>query len=374
MASARICRGVWFAVGVDALLAAASTLFGQPLTAPEELGGSGRSVVVRALAADGRSVVVKKYVESDEGVLSFAAESAGLAHTQLGPELLAADPGELMLVMSDLGEHASVADRLLDSDRPLGIAALRDWAVAYATLAASTAARHDEFASLWARYSRGRPMRSDRAAYARGVTAFLRRAEAVGVVVDEVETELQRLNVILDEHCSRFPVFSPGDICPDNNVLTPGGLKMLDFESASYHSLFLDAAYATMPFPTCWCAFRLPEGLPGQIEDWYRAQVLDTYPDLRDDALWHAGVRAAAAIWTIRTTRLLDLAQDDDLPMHPQRLSPSIRQIVRHRWTSLLQTLSDTGELPALARCLESLLALTNEWNVAPLPLYPVFR
>jgi hypothetical protein len=39
-----------------------------------------------------------------------------------------------------------------------------------------------------------------------------------------------------------FRVFSPGDICPDNNLLTPQGLRPIDFEGAGFHSVFLDAS------------------------------------------------------------------------------------------------------------------------------------
>jgi hypothetical protein len=84
-------------------------------------------------------------------------------------------------------------------------------------------------------------------------------------------------------------VFSPGDICPDNNLLTPDGLRMLDFEGASFHSVFDDAAYARMPFATCWFVYALPDGLAAEIEELYRAEVVRVFPDLADDRIWRPG-------------------------------------------------------------------------------------
>ena len=45
----------------------------------------------------------------------------------------------------------------------------------------------------------------------------------------------------------------PADACPDNVLVTPDGLRLLDFEGAArYHALF-DAGSLALPFPSCWC-------------------------------------------------------------------------------------------------------------------------
>jgi hypothetical protein len=52
----------------------------------------------------------------------------------------------------------------------------------------------------------------------------------------------------------RYAVFSPGDICPDNIVLSPDGIRFLDFESAGFHSAFRSLLEATEG----WQAAELP--------------------------------------------------------------------------------------------------------------------
>ena len=59
---------------------------------------------------------MKSYPPTDEGAGSFTAEAAGLVlarETGLAPELLGADQELLVVVMSDLGDGASLADLLL---------------------------------------------------------------------------------------------------------------------------------------------------------------------------------------------------------------------------------------------------------------------
>src|SRR5271166_40016 len=93
--------------------------------------------------------------------------------------------------------------------------------------------------------------------------------------------ELAEIAAVVD----RATVFSPGDICPDNNMLTADGIRFLDFESAGYHSAFLDAAYIRMPFSTCWCVFRLPAELAAAAEAAYRSAVCTVRPALADDQI-----------------------------------------------------------------------------------------
>jgi hypothetical protein len=177
-----------------------------------------------------------------------------------------------------------------------------------------------------------------------------------------LDDEMAGINGLLAADTHR--VFSPGDICPDNNLLTPDGLRMLDFEGASFHSVFHDAAYARMPFATCWCVYALPDGLAGEIEELYRAEVVRVFPDLADDRIWRPGMHAAVALWTVCMSAVL-----------LGRVSgPHVRQILRYRWQSLLDQLEAEGELPALAAAMRALLEATAGWRAGYLPLYPAFR
>jgi hypothetical protein len=180
----------------------------------------------------------------------------------------------------------------------------------------------------------------------------------------------------------RYPVFSPGDICPDNNLLAERRVMFVDYENAEFHSAFMDAAYLRMPFSTCWCVFRLPDSLQRSAECAYRDFVSRIHPEMLNDAVWHPGLRRAVAAWTLHAmTYLLDRALLADQPtIDDGRAAPTKRQLLRYRWRQLIAELAPMPgasigpEFPALDALARQLLASTEHWQVADLPLYPAFR
>ena len=177
-------------------------------------------------------------------------------------------------------------------------------------------------------------------------------------------------------------MFSPGDICPDNNLLTTGGVRFVDYESAGFHPAFLDAAYLRMPFSTCWCVFRLPDGMAARAERVYRELVSAVHPELASDDVWLPGVRLAVAAWSLHAmTYLLDRSLIADMSMIDDgREAPTKRQLLRYRWQQLIAELEPADgaagepELRALGALARQLLARTEHWHVPELPLYPAFR
>lgn len=357
------------------IMASACALLGRPLTDPVDLGGSDRSTVLRARTSDGGSVVIKQYAGGERARAVFAAESSGLAFTGLGPRLLAADIDVPMIVMNDLGAHPSLADRLLGDDPQAADAALLEWAGAYGRMAAASVGRQQDLARLVEEHGRGHKPISEDSTFSRHCAAFRKRLAELGIDVPAgLEEELEGLveTVVLS---GSFSVFSPGDICPDNNLLTPDGLRVLDFEGASFHSVFLDAAYATMPFATCWCVYRLPPGQAERVEERYRAEVTGAFPELADDSVWGPGVRAAIVLWTAAMSAfMIEDVKAGDVPMHSaERPLPTVRQVLHYRWSRLRDLLESVGELPATVACMRALLDATADWKPDPLPLYPAF-
>jgi hypothetical protein len=381
---------------VTDLVALGSVALGRQLTDPVRLAGSDRSVVLRCRSSSGPgqragSVVLKRYPADSEGVASFAAEAAGLEFitgTGAAPDLLAVDPAERLIVMTDFGDAPSLADLLLGRSAHQAREWLLSWALACGELAVRTAGRRPEFDALLAKY--GAPQAS-------GVRHWLphRIGEIPDLltslsfaVPDGLDDDLDRViaELLTPE---RFEVFSPGDICPDNNLLTAAGVRFIDFESAGFHSVFLDAAYLRMPFSTCWCVFALPADLAGGAEVEYRKLVTSVLPELADDGLWSRGVRLATAAWTLHAmTYLLDRSVEGDASVNPEpSQAPTKRQLVRYRWRALADELDRAAvlaaggrppqtpaELPALRVLLDQLLAETDLWQVPELPLYPAFR
>ena len=360
------------------IVAAASALLDRPLTEPVELSeGREEAVVLRCRDAGG-TVVLKTYPRTAEGASCFAAEAAGLevvGGSGLAPAFLGADAGLQLVVMSDLGGGGrSLADVLLTGSAAEAEAALVDWAGACGRLSVLTHAHRFAFDALTARYLADRPDERHLAGLPGRVLAAAENAAKIGVPApDGLAGELTELAAAAAEE--QYAVFSPGDICPDNNLLTSAGVKFVDFEEAGFHPVFLDAAYITMPFSTCWCVFRFPPDLSARAEAAYRDQVSAVRPELADDAVWQPGLRRAVAAWTMSSTSwLLRRSLAADVPMNSEQPSPHTRQLMRYRWQSLLAELEPAGELPAIAALVRSLLAATASWHTPELPLYPAFR
>ena len=150
-------------------------------------------------------------------------------------------------------------------------------------------------------------------------------------------------------------------------------MRLIDFESAGFHPVFLDAAYLRMPFSTCWCVLRLPAAVASSLEDAYRTSVCAAYPDLAADEVWQPGMRRATAIWTLHAmSYLLDRSLDADRSMNPDvAAAPTARALLRYRWQTLRDSLVAGNEFPALAEAMSDLLAATAHWPVPPLPAYP---
>ncbi|MBL1082509.1 hypothetical protein JK359_11030 [Streptomyces actinomycinicus] len=355
---------------MDLILRAAGSLLGTELSDPADLGGSRRSTVLRCRTADGGTVIVKAYGREPEGLRSFTAEAAGLSLGTAGPALLGVDLRTPLLVMEDLGDAPSLADVLLGDDPKAATDGLLAWARGLGRLAARSVSGRAEFTRLSARFHQGVPSRADDPWIERRAAGLLRLLDEAGIAVPPgLADELASIGAVGDD---RYPAFTPGDTCPDNNLLTADGLRLIDFEAANYQSVFLTAAYCRMPFSTCWCVFRLPAAPARDIERTYRTEVTAVYPELAEDAVWEAGIRRAIAVWTVHmTVSLLPLA-GTDRPLHrTRRPVPTVRQLLRHRW----EMASTLTQFPAFARTMELLLhGPARDWQAPPLPLYPAFH
>jgi hypothetical protein len=363
-------------LAVDDLLAAASAALGVMLADQEDLGGSEHSAVRRCHLAGGGTVVIKNYPDTEEGAQSFAAEAAGLAlaeQTGAGPRLLAASTPARLVVMSDLGTAPSLADVLLTGQAAEAEAALLDWVRACGELAVATAGQQPELSALLAAHG---------AEPAPDAHWLERRILQIPALLGELSIPAppglagDLADVAAIVRPGQPEVFSPGDICPDNNLFTAGGVRFVDFESAEFHSVFLDAAYLRMPFSTCWCVFRLPDRVGRAAEGTYRDLVCRIFPDLASDDRWLPGIRRATAAWTLHAmTYLLDRSMAADKSMIDDgRAAPTARQLLHYRWRQLVAELEPAGELEALCAMARELLAATEQWQVPELPPYPAFR
>jgi hypothetical protein len=151
---------------LDAALAGAERLLSRRagatvhLTEPEDLGGSGESVVVRTRMthnpfSDRRSVVVKQYLGEGDAVDPFPYEVASCqlftalpADARPSPMIIAHDPEQRLIVIEDLGRSATLADKLFAPDADTATRCLLSWARALGRMQACTAGREDDFGAL----------------------------------------------------------------------------------------------------------------------------------------------------------------------------------------------------------------------------------
>jgi len=280
-----------------------------------------------------------------------------------------------VIVMSDLGAAPTLADLLLASQSAeaarAASSALVDWAAALGQLAAHGAGRAAEHAGLLSRYG-ATPQAGYVARLGERIQATGERAARLGVtrLPDGLDAELSQLTKFAA--AAGYQVFSPGDVCPDNNLITPGGVRFLDFEAAGFHPVYLDAAYLRMPFSSCWCVAALPQALVAEAEEAYRAPVAQVFPDLADDDRWQHGVRQAMAAWTLNSLgSLLAGALAGNAPLTGERPSPGWRQLLRYRWRTLAAELAVAGELPAVLALTRGLLTATEHWQAPGLGGYP---
>lgn len=350
-----------------AVLAAAGRALGTELSGPAALRHGPANAVLRCRTAHGRSVIVKAFSAGPEGRRGFTGEAAGLALGLGGPALLAVDDAVPLVVMADLGPAPTLEDVLSGGDREAGERALLAWARSLGRQAARSVGRAQEFARLWAAYGRGRVACDEGPWIARNAERFLALLAAAGLAAPPgLAGELEHMGRV----GAALPVFTPGDTCPYNTLITPAGARVVDFELCCYRSVFLAAAYLRMPFAGCRRVRRLPEELAHRVEEVFRAEAAAGYPQLAGDALWRAGMRAAVAVWTVDATVCL-LPRAGPLPpaAGPARTVAHRRRLA-YRW----ERGAELTQFPAFARTMRTLLReLAAGWEVAPLPVYPAF-
>lgn len=330
------------------------------------LGGSRRSVV-RRVRAGARTLIVKEFKDEGEG---WVRESAALSMMPAGvpvPRLVAERGAPPAVAMSDAGDGGSVADALLGDDTEAAGRAVVAWAAAIGALHRGTTGSREAFRAALAARAGDLPvaestMAADLREAARSLAGHC--AELGVAVPPDAADELRSLGGRLDG--GGAAALTPADACPDNNVFTGDGLVLIDFEGAEWRHIAWDVAYLTVPWPSCWCSWRIPAAVAEQALDAYRAAVALPYAAT---AAFRADVAAAAVGWTfLSASWLLPRALLDDPPL--TRPGPTRKAMVLHR---MRQAAEDTA-MPGLAEWAGRLhAALIGRWGEMPLAYAPAF-
>jgi hypothetical protein len=160
---------------------------------------------------------------------------------------------------------------------------------------------------------------------------------------------------------------SPADVCPDNNLLLPDGCRLIDFEWAEVRHPAWDAAYLAVPWPTCWCSWRIPDASAERALDAYRGAAVEGIPYVASDAFAH-DVEAARAVWAlVSVSWSLRTALREEQTPHPA--SPGTRPRMQHR----LALVAESGTAAA-AFAGEVLEHTRRQWGDLALALAPAYR
>jgi hypothetical protein len=359
------------------------------LSEPEDLGGSERSVVLRARVAASpfslpRTLVLKRYLEpAGRSCDSFVREAASYqlftalaSEDRMCPELFAHAADSRLVVLEDLGGAPTLADKLLGTEARGAERALLSWSRSLGRLHATTAGREADFDALERRLTPPDlkdPLAVDGATALTELPALLERELRVPTPQEAIE-RARRSRSLLET--GRHRAFSPSDSCPDNNLITSRGVRFLDFEGGCVRNAIFDAAYLRVPFPSCWCPFALPPGMTDAMLAGWRAEVRVVWPDLDDDSVLLPRLLDAQLFWVWLTTWQF-FSRPDAAQPHSSSLAdtPPDTLVLLERWRRLAESAEQAGVHEVAMHAARVSEALRVRFgHREPLPLYPAFR
>jgi hypothetical protein len=362
---------------VSEVVAAAEKLLtrrtGAPVTLvdPVDLGGSGRSIVLRVRVAENpfslpRTLVIKQ-VREESGVsgaravdpddlagdsgsaflreaVSYQFATALATDSRPGAELLASDLDARLLVLSDLGDATPISALLEHSDADTVTNTLMAMAQALGRMHAATVGREEDFTALLRRAEVAHCDDTVAEQVERAVPAVPRLlAEILGVDVSpELTDQVARAAKLFES--GRFRAFSPSDLCPDNIIVNDEGVRFLDYEWGGFRDAMLDIAYALVSFPGCLCSIDLSEDRTQAMIEAWRAEVVGMWPALADDNVLAARMVEAQLIWVWLSTYLfLPENHTRIAAVREHHLSVPRSEALIQRWDKLARSADHAG-------------------------------
>ncbi|WP_454175198.1 hypothetical protein [Gordonia sputi] len=369
---------------VTSVVRAAETMLsrraGSPvvLADPEDLGGSGRTTVVRVRVAQNplsmdRTLVIKA-LPSHEDPQAFHREIASYKYatalpteSRPGPQLIASDPDNRLMVLSDLGRGHPLTVLLADADVVEMSRAVSAWGQALGRMHAATVGGEGDFDALvrhGAAGTAGRDILRDEAI--RAVSAASARVADLGLTLpDAVAEALTSACALFDEGDHR--AFSPSDVGPENILLNDDGVQFMDYEWGGFRDATLDIAYGLVTFAPqlgpAGVAHRLD--LEVSMVDAWRSEVVPIWPALERDRYMARQLLTARLLWVwLSTVWMLPDSSTDTVPMthyaHDWALHTSDPRVLVARWSDLAAAATSNAEISEFAT--EVGLALQRAW------------
>lgn len=324
---------------------------------PEDLGGCGRTTVVRVRVAANplsldRSLVIKALPEHEDPhafhreIASYKYATALPSESRPGPQLIASDPDIRLMVLSDLGHGRSMTDLLSGVDPVETSRAVSAWGQALGRMHAATVGGEGDFLALVRRGPSGTEGGdSMRDAARRAVDSLARDAELLEVTVPEsVADALETASTLFDDGDHR--AFSPSDVGPENILLNEDGVQFMDYEWGGFRDATLDIAYALVTFTSQLAPSGVARATDLEVSmvDAWRSEVMGIWPALGHEREMQHKVLIARLLWVwLSTVWMLpgevpvspDDVSDGDGYAHDWALHTNDPRVIVARWTDL---------------------------------------
>ncbi|WP_433064846.1 hypothetical protein [Dactylosporangium sp. CS-033363] len=313
------------------------------LTFGREVEGVGRTVVVKTRRVEGDGHGGPAYLRREEAALRAVAE-LGVA-----PRLIAADQDAGVVVTSDLGTWPTLEDLLLGDDAEAAAQALVAFGTTVGRLHAGTAT------------DVGSPLPWPGAERWEDVEAACKE---LGLPDARVAAEDAAFIAAQFAAPGAYGVLAHNDLNPGNAVVTPDGVRLVDFEGAGHGHLGFDASFLHFPFPTYsahWAT--IPGHVTHEADRAYRAA-------LAGEGLGRAIAVGAAAALAVRVQRLYVLASGDQPALTRWRRRAQLVQQIG----VFTRLAGEAGMLAGMAGWFERLAgAMAKRWPDATDPAPAVF-
>ncbi|MGO1949815.1 MAG: phosphotransferase [Mycobacteriaceae bacterium] len=303
----------------------ASRFGGTPeLTHPEDLGGSGESLVVRVRVTPNpflqeRSVVIKQLPPleggEDEATAALVREVVAYQYTNTlaeenrpGPQLLAHDIEGRLMVLSDAGDGRNYADILTVDGEFERAAALRKLGRALGRMHVATADGQEAFDTLnrrlYSRHNLPAAQTGERdvdvaVLVDQGLELLRRSGVAVHPTVEEFAEEAGQR-----QHRSRLQAFTPFDLTPDN-IMLADSVEFLDYEWAGFRDIVSDVACVIAGFPHDTTTPLMEDAELREFVEAWSSEVIAVWPAVREEGRLEKALMASLVGWSLMSLSLL---------------------------------------------------------------------
>ncbi|WP_287861785.1 phosphotransferase [Corynebacterium sp.] len=351
------------------------------LSDPEDLGGSGSSMVLRCrLSADPflqeRTVVIKQLppqkvdepvaAKATDGGEDFGPDALGMLREVVayqytntlaesvrpGPVLLAYDINQRLLVLSDAGDGTSFTDVLTLQDSKARTGALRKLGRSLGKMHAATFGGADSYTTLMRRQCQRHHISPEAIQESdinvgELIESGVELMTTNGLTIDPV-VQRYAMEAAERQTKSEYQVFTPFDLAPDNVMLTTN-VVLLDYEWAGFRDAAFDVACVVAGFPQDNSTPSLDEPETTEFLAAWRAEAQHIWPVLSDDEVFHDWVMSALIGWAFLSLIMmyygrLSVAEHSSFVFGEDPDNQEVSRSLRHMSEEQLEDLATTVE------------------------------